>query len=952
MGIMNYGDIGSNRYIEKYFSVKALAEATSFLPVDLKVRIAKALYRRASGPVTAHDFWFRSADRYTSSNTWDGTNGGYWELDYDATPGLDLFRDCGGAADGVTDDGPIFRSALKLIEHVGRGFIFLGSHTWLFGGTAKTVDGSSLRAAGFTTTSGLSLVITGNGATVLLDGTAKTSWTALLTSIDAGPTGVLSLDGFTVKYKNKPWFSGAVSNSSAGAWIDVTVDAAPGAPTFSTVEVLHTYNGVGSSEIGIAYDGVGGLQLPISDRGGGVWRIDITGSGIDVASSFPNGRRVVAVNGKYTSHVINVRNGGSIHMGADYIVHDAAGDGHFIMRAESLTCRHKVIPDPDMNYPFSTAAGGNESHGIKRVHFIGAEFAGCGDDNVHANGIPLNVVSKDSSTQITVARTSNSYAGVLGNIVLRPGDHVIIVAADRSLDTDARIVSIDADAGGSGNVQMTLNTAMGGGVNNTYQLIVPVTDLQIKACHFRNGSYHAAMFGAYSYDISGNTADVHMTAAFRQGSTPIYHCYTKHGVIGPNKLRRAPWAFGFEPYSIYIEARNAALPSTRSTSKTVYGDITVAGNDMSEYDNGMILAYGVANLIVKNNSGKNADHSATAYDSFSSGVAMGFKNCGTVVLDGNLFTGAADKPVECQNVTSVVWGKNLGLYPSQGTNAVPVAAPVYASVEALGGRRNAFINANFDVAQGKAGATVYTSAGYTDVDMTYIGGIASGNYTVSLQPFTVGQTDVPDNPAQYMRVAETTPGSSFNGLTFYVEDATTFAWKPVVFSFWAKVPSGTPSYNMDIARNYGSGGSSMDYSVLLRTVTLSTTWQRFQLRGTMPSVSGKTVGAGSNIQLRLLAQSAGASFNVDISGVKLEEGYVATPVNPLARVEAEMLCRRYYEKITVQTINGTKTVFYTPKRVAGTVTTTVGSIANSNLSSSDLTHSAAASAVVTVDARL
>src|SRR3954470_17308697 len=37
------------------------------------------ILRRTNGPVTVHDGWLRSADRFTSSGTTDPTNGGDWE---------------------------------------------------------------------------------------------------------------------------------------------------------------------------------------------------------------------------------------------------------------------------------------------------------------------------------------------------------------------------------------------------------------------------------------------------------------------------------------------------------------------------------------------------------------------------------------------------------------------------------------------------------------------------------------------------------------------------------------------------------------------------------------------------------------------------------------------------------------------------------------------------------
>jgi hypothetical protein len=102
----------------------------------------------------------------------------------------------------------------------------------------------------------------------------------------------------------------------------------------------------------------------------------------------------------------------------------------------------------------------------------------------------------------------------------------------------------------------------------------------------------------------------------------------------------------------------------------------------------------------------------------------------------------------------------------------------------LEANRNKIINGNFDVWQR---GTSFSALGYgADRWRSYYTG---GTTTVySQQSFTLGQTDVPDNPEFYARLVVTSDSTSDSRASFNqkIEDVRTFAGQTVTVSFWAK----------------------------------------------------------------------------------------------------------------------------------------------------------------------
>jgi hypothetical protein len=219
--------------------------------------------------------------------------------------------------------------------------------------------------------------------------------------------------------------------------------------------------------------------------------------------------------------------------------------------------------------------------------------------------------------------------------------------------------------------------------------------------------------------------------------------------------------------------------------------------------------------------------------------------------------------------------------------------------------KNKFINGNFGIWQ--------RGTSYNVIDPSPLFGAAdrwpagrngtsnTGTNTISRQAFTIGQTEVPNNPTYYLRWTVTTlaTGQTRIDLGHFVEDVQTFAGQVVNVSFYGKA-SAARTYEIYLEQNFGSGGSTA-VATLIGTGTITTGWTRLNVSGTLPSISGKTVGAGSYVRLILRVTGILAADVVEFANAQFEYGSKATnfqlagggdPQSELA------MCQRYYFRYT------------------------------------------------------
>jgi hypothetical protein len=256
---------------------------------------------------------------------------------------------------------------------------------------------------------------------------------------------------------------------------------------------------------------------------------------------------------------------------------------------------------------------------------------------------------------------------------------------------------------------------------------------------------------------------------------------------------------------------------------------------------------------------------------------------------------------------------------------------------------NLIINGAFEINQRQFTST--TATGAYGFDRWFFSS-ANGTVTYSSQAFDAG-SGPEQSASNFARVVNSgqTLSSAISIFRQSIEDVRLIAGKTVTVSFWARAASGTPKVALEFSQVFGTGGSpSFVETSYAGQVTLSTSWTRYSLTHTIPSISGKIVGTNPNTSYTTLSlwTSAGADFSArtgsigiqnntfDFWGVQLEEGSTATTFRRNANsLQGELAaCQRYYQRISAppsvpgnntglvlgfqQTTTGSRFLYYAP----------------------------------------
>jgi len=208
--------------------------------------------------------------------------------------------------------------------------------------------------------------------------------------------------------------------------------------------------------------------------------------------------------------------------------------------------------------------------------------------------------------------------------------------------------------------------------------------------------------------------------------------------------------------------------------------------------------------------------------------------------------------------------------------------------------RNLIINGAMQVAQR---GTSFNSNNAIDYTVDRWGTFANGQITTTQETFTAGQTAVPNEPTHYVRWNVTSYSSGDN---FFqkIEDVRTLAGQSATLSFYAKSDTDITTRPRFI-QDFGSGGSS-DVVTTTDTASITTSWQKFVITTAIPSISGKTIGTSSYLEIELLRVTDTFTGQIDLAQVQLEVGEQATPFEHRSYGDELARCQRYY----YQTLTG------------------------------------------------
>jgi len=235
------------------------------------------------------------------------------------------------------------------------------------------------------------------------------------------------------------------------------------------------------------------------------------------------------------------------------------------------------------------------------------------------------------------------------------------------------------------------------------------------------------------------------------------------------------------------------------------------------------------------------------------------------------------------------------------------------SVEYAAGK-NKIINGDFFVNQRNFTSATNEGFGF-DRWQDQLGG-GTGTVTYSAQTFTPGAAPVSGYEGKtFLRCVTTgqTAAGTYTLVVQKIESVRTLAGQTATLSFWAKAASGTPKIAPEFIQSFGSGGSpSASVTTLATAVTLSTSFVRYTIPVTFPSLTGKTIGTSNDCLELGLWLSSGSTYNsrngslgiqsntFDIWGVQLEASSTASDFQTATgTLQGELAaCQRYYYRTT------------------------------------------------------
>jgi hypothetical protein len=223
---------------------------------------------------------------------------------------------------------------------------------------------------------------------------------------------------------------------------------------------------------------------------------------------------------------------------------------------------------------------------------------------------------------------------------------------------------------------------------------------------------------------------------------------------------------------------------------------------------------------------------------------------------------------------------------------------------------NYIINPSFDIWQRNTAGSAASSFFIADRWFNFIVGTVTR--TCTRQTFPLGTTLDGQNPKFFMRtdITSTSGSNSATTLRQRIERVHSLAGQTATISFWAKA-NATKQLTVELQQSFGTGGSpsALVDSIGINKLTIDTTWQKYNVTVSIPSIAGKTLGTDSNDYLQLnFWLSAGSDFDArtdslglqtgvfDIAQVQVVQGSQPLPFERRPLAAEWDLCRRYWQQ--------------------------------------------------------
>lgn len=292
------------------------------------------------------------------------------------------------------------------------------------------------------------------------------------------------------------------------------------------------------------------------------------------------------------------------------------------------------------------------------------------------------------------------------------------------------------------------------------------------------------------------------------------------------------------------------------------------------------------------------------------------------------------------NVTNTLGGASADV---NATGAKPIRKGDFAPMEPYEIRRNDFyeivydaeadcwqiqspvytvapqrlINGDFTVAQR---GTSLPAVAFGDVLLDrwrYLGSADGGTpatVNVSQRSFAPGQTDVPGEPRQFMRLQVVDVGSGFGPesnaeVVQRIVDVRHAGTGRVATRVWMRSTIPGKRVGFRLRRFFGTGGSTQEFATTGQSHELGTVWQPFEIFWNLASLSGRTIGPGSFLSFQIFFQwgsnfdgafgtSGGEGWrqagDIEIADAQLQPGHIVVPFPRKQDHENLIECLHFY----------------------------------------------------------